>query len=122
MLTDDYQSYETYAALVALSAPQTSVYRISEGKGTRDMYGFNAGMKEEIGRALADAARKFVHNEIVRATVELDDERKLIVTSWAQAANLCERLTGCGIFSIMDGKPEKLASRSKLGQRWNATH
>jgi hypothetical protein len=121
MYTDDYQSYEAYASLVALSAPQTAVYRISEGKGARDVYGFNAGMKTEIGLALVDIVRKIQSGAIASATIYLDDNRRMVFHQWYQAANFYERLTGCELLSGMAGSPKKLTSKKNVGARWQDT-
>lgn len=122
MYTDDYQAYEAYDRCNVPPAPPVALYRVSEGKGARDQYGLNVGQKMEIGNALADAAHKFERHEIIRATIELDDQRRMVVSSVGQAMNLCEYLTGCDIYSVMAGKPKKLASRSKIGKRWNVSH
>ena len=119
MLFDDYQLYETYAALSAPQAPQTGIYRIRPGRGARDVYGFNTDQKIEIGLALIDIVRKVQNGSIVSATIELDDQRKLVFHQWFQAANFYERLTGNELMSGMAGTPKKLVSKKNVGARWH---
>lgn len=116
MLIDDYQLYEAYAAL---SAPATGVYRIDAGKGARDVYGFNVGQKQQIGLALIDIVRKMHGGALVSATIELDDQRRIVISKWFQAANLYEQLTNSSLMSGMAGKPEKLKSQKNRGCNWH---
>ncbi len=121
MLTDDYQSYETYAATIAaFNLPKTCIYSIRPGRGAGDVYGFNTDQKVEIGAALIDATRKLHHEGYATATIQLDEQRRLIFSGWWQTANLYERLTGNSLMSGMAGDPQKLTGTAKkhAGANW----
>lgn len=82
-------------------------FTLPRATGRADSNGLTKNQRDALADALLTAARGMMSDGIESTTVLIDEQRKIILRNWQQAANLYQTLTRNGFYAGLEGKKEK---------------